>query len=95
MFMTIYIGIILKDALVNRLHVNFLSYAHRFMSIIISHMKDHFIYVYQDIYTTSIVAKYLDTATVNTDAKSYKITLPYDMIFTKADASPSNEQVKK
>ena len=46
-------------------HVNFLGYAHWFMSIIISQMKDHSIYVDQAIYDTSIVAKYLDNATVN------------------------------
>ena len=40
-----------------RFHVNFLGYAHWFMSIIISQMKDHSIFVDQDIYATSIVAK--------------------------------------
>ena len=52
------------DNLGNRLHVNFLLYAHFFMSIIISQMKDHSIYVYQARYYTSIVEKYLDTVTV-------------------------------
>ena len=46
-----------------RFHVNFLVYAHWFMSIIISQMKDHAISVDQAIYATSIVIKYLDTAT--------------------------------
>ena len=53
------------------------------MSIRISQMKDHSISVDQDIYATSIVAKYLDTP------------LPADMIFTKEDVSTSDEQVEK
>ena len=44
---------------------------------------------------TSVVAKYLDTATVKTIAKFYKTTLPYDMIFTKNNVSTSDEQVEK
>ena len=39
------------------LHVNFLGYAHWFMSIRMSHMKDHSISVDQAIYATSIVSK--------------------------------------
>ena len=38
-------------------HVNFLGYAHWFMSIIISQMKDHSISIYQDRYATYIVEK--------------------------------------
>ena len=34
-------------------------------------------------YATSIVAKYLDTATVKANTKFYKTTLPAHMIFTK------------
>ena len=83
------------DALGNRLHVKYLGYAHWFMSIIISHMRYHSIYVYKARYATSFVAKYLDTDTINTSAKFYKTTLPSDMIFTKADASTSYEQVEK
>ena len=45
------------DSLVNRLHVNFLGYAHWFISIMISHTKDHSISVSQAKYATSIVAK--------------------------------------
>ena len=45
------------DNLGKRFHVNFLGYAHWFMSIIISQMKDHSIFVDQDIYATSIVEK--------------------------------------
>ena len=74
-------------------HVNILVYAHWFMSIIIYQMKDNSISVDQARYTTSIVEKYLDTATVRASTKFYKTTLPYDMIFTKADASTSDEQV--
>ena len=40
-----------------RFHMKFLRYAHWFMSIIIYQTKDHFIYVDQDIYTTSIFSK--------------------------------------
>ena len=58
-------------------------------------MKDHSISVDQAIYNTSMVAKYLDTATVNTNKRFYKTNLPFDMIFTKADASTSDEQVKR
>ena len=47
------------------------------------------------IYATSIVAKYLDTATVKVSTKFYKTTLPADMIFAKEDVSTSGEQVEK
>ena len=50
------------DTLRKRFHMNFLRYAHCFVSIRISHMKDHSVFVDQDIYATSIVVKYLDTA---------------------------------
>ena len=46
-------------------------------------------------YDTSIVAKYLDTATVKVSTKFYKTTLPADMIFTKEHVSTSDEQVDK
>ena len=76
-------------------YVNFLGYAHWFMSIRISQTKDHYISVDQDRYDTSIVAKYLDTATVKASTKFYKTPLPSDMIFTKDDTSTSDEQVDK
>ena len=76
-------------------HVNFLGYAHWFMSIRISQLKDHYISVDQARYDTSIVAKYLDTATVKVRKKVYKTTMSADMIFTKEDISTSNEQVEK
>ena len=65
------------------------------MSIIIYPLKDHSISVYQAIYATSIVAKYLDTDTVKVSTKFYKTTLPAEMIFTKEDVSTSDEQVQK
>ena len=83
------------DTLGNIFHVNFLGYAHWFMSIRISQIKDHSISVDQDIYATSIVEKYLDTSTVKSSKKFYKTTLSSDMIFTKADASTSDEKVEK
>ena len=46
-------------------------------------MKDHSISVDQARYATSIVAKYLDTATFKAGANFYKTALPYDMILTK------------
>ena len=45
------------DTLGKILHVNFLGYAHCFISIIISQMKGHSIPVDQARYATSIVAK--------------------------------------
>ena len=58
-------------------------------------MKDHSISVDQARYDTSIVEKYLYTATVKVSNKFYKTTLPTDMIFTKQDVSTSYEQVEK
>ena len=79
----------------NRLHVNFLLYAHWSMSIIISQMKDNYISGYQDMYATAIVAKYLDTSAINTSEFFYKTTLSSGMIFAKADVYASDEQVEK
>ena len=81
------------DTLGKRFHVNFLVYAHWFTSIRMSQLKDHSIYVDQAIYATSIVAKYLYTATVKLSNKFYKTALPADIIFTKEDVSTSDEQV--
>ena len=64
------------------------------MSIRISQMKDHSISVDQARYATSVVAKYLDTATVKVSTKFYKTTFPADMTFTKEDVSSSDEQVE-
>ena len=57
-------------------------------------MEDNSIYVYQDRYATSIVEKYLDTATVKKKKKLYKNTSTYDMILTKAYAYTSDEKVE-
>ena len=83
------------DTLGKRFHVNFLGYAHWFMSIRISQLKDHSISVDKARYATSIVAKYLDTATVKLGNFFHKTTLPADMIFSKEDVSTSDEQVDK
>ena len=58
-------------------------------------MKDYSIFVYPDIYVTSIVTKYLDNSTVKRSIKCYKTTFKYDMIFTKSDASTSDEKIDK
>ena len=60
-----------------------------------SQLKDHFIFVDQARYATSVVVKYLNTDTVKVSTKFYKTTLPADMIFTKKDVSTSDEQVEK
>ena len=61
------------------------------MSIRIYQIKDHSIYIDKARYATSILAKYLDTDTVKASAKFYKTTFTSDMIFTKADASTSDD----
>ena len=75
--------------------MNFLGYAHWFMSIRISQMKDNSFSVDQARYATYIVAEYLETDTVKKSKKFYKTTFPSDMIFTKEDASTSDEKVEK
>ena len=87
-----YIGKWFVDNLGKIFHVNFLVYANWFMSIRISQMKDHSISVDQDRYATSIVVKYLHTATVNVSTKLYETILQADMIFTKEDVSTRDEQ---
>ena len=69
-----YLGKWFVDNLGNIAHTNILGYAHWFMSIRISQMKDHSISVDQARYATSIVAKYLDTATVTVRKKFDKNT---------------------
>ena len=83
------------DTLGKRFHVNFLGYSHWFMSISITQMKDHSIYMYQDRYDTSIVAKSLYTATFKVITKNYKTTLPAATIFKKEDVSTSDEKFDK
>ena len=74
--------------------MKFLGYSHWFMLIRITQMKDHSISVDQARYATSIVEKYLHTVTVKVSTIFYKTKLPADMIFTKEDASTSDEQVE-
>ena len=83
------------DTLGKRFHVNFLGYAHWFMSIRIFQLNDRSISLDQARYATSIVAKYLDTAKFKVSTTFYKTTLPVDMIFTKEDVSTSDEQFEK
>ena len=75
--------------------MNFLGYAHWFMSIIFYQIKDHSISVDQARYDTSIVAKYLDTAPVKARKTFYKTTLPSNMIFTQYDTYTSDDQFEK
>ena len=64
------------------------------MSIRISQLNDNSVSVYQARYATSVVDKYIDTATVNKSANFYKTTFTYDMTFTKDDVSICDEQVE-
>ena len=57
--------------------------------------QDHSVSLDQARYATSVVAKYLDTATVKKITKFYKTILPSDMIFTKNDVYRSDELVEK
>ena len=81
------------DTLGKIFHVNFLGFAHWFMSIIISQMKDHSIYVDQATYDTSIVEIYFDTDTVKESKTFYMNTLSSDMILKKEYTSTSDEQI--
>ena len=58
-------------------------------------MKYHSISVDQARYATSIVEKYLGTATVKWSKNIYNTNLPSDMIINKADTSTSDKQVEK
>ena len=82
------------DTLGKIFHVNFLGFAHWFMSISISQLNDHSISVDQARYATSIVDKYLENVTVKASNKFYRTTLPADMIFTKEDVSTSDEKIR-
>ena len=83
------------DTLVKIFHEKFLGYAHWFRSIRISHIKDNSVSMDQARYATSVVEKYLDTATFKASTNFYNTTLLSDMIFTKNDTSTSDEQVEK
>ena len=76
-------------------HVNFLIFAHWFMSISILQFRDHSTSVDQARYSTNVLSKYLDNATVKESKNIYKTTLPYDKILTKDDACTSDEKVEK
>ena len=78
----------------NRLYLKFLGYAHWFISIRISQIKDPSISVDQDRYASYIVEKYLDTATIKENSKFHKTNLPYDIIFTKEYTSISDKNWK-
>ena len=78
------------DTLGNRFHVKFLGYAHWFVSISISQLRDHYISVDHVMYDTSTIAKYLDTATVKENSKSHNITLPHDILFSNEYDSTSD-----
>ena len=71
------------DTLGKIFHVNFLECTHGFMSISISQLKDYYISVDQARYDISIVAKYIDTYTVEENSNFTKSALPQDMVFTK------------
>ena len=58
-------------------------------------MKDYSILVDQASYANSIVAKYLDTDTVDTSKTFYKTTLTSDMVFTKYYISTREEKFEK
>ena len=64
------------------------------MFIRISRLKYHYISVDQARYDTSVVAKYINTSTIKENSKLHETNLPHDMIFTKEDASTSDEQVE-
>ena len=53
-------------------------------------MKYHYIPVDKARHATSIVAKYLDTASVKTITQFYKTNFSSDIIFTKTDAYTSD-----
>ena len=63
-YKSVELGNCLVDTLGNRLHVNFLGYAHCFISISTSQLKDHSISVDQARYDTCVVANNLDTSTM-------------------------------
>ena len=82
------------DVLGKIFHVNFLLYAHWFISIMISQLKDHYISLDQARYDTSVVKNYIDTAIIKENSKFHKTTLPHDMILTKEDDYTSDKQLE-
>ena len=71
------------DTPVNIFHVNFLGYAHWFMSISISQLKDYLMSVDQAIYATYVMSKYLDTTTVIENSKFHETNFTHGIIFAK------------
>ena len=63
----------------NILHVNFLGYAHWFMSISVSQIEDRYISVNEARYATSIVEKYIDTATIKKSTIFHETTLAFHL----------------
>ena len=82
------------DTVGNIFHVKFLWYAHCFISVDISQLKDRSIPMDQARYATSVVEKYLDTDTIKWNSKFHNTTLPHDIIFSKEHASVSDVQVQ-
>ena len=64
-------------------HINFLEYAHWFISIRISQLKENYISVYQARYYTFVFENDLNTSTIEENAKCCETTLPHDMMFTE------------
>ena len=88
MFMIVSIVIHLKplengftDNLGDRFHVTFLVFADLFMPTRISYMNDHSISVDQARYETSIVAKYLETATVEVSYLAWSTEMEWSFIY--------------
>ena len=68
-------------------HVNLLGYSYWCIFIRVSQSKDHCVLVDQARYATSVVEKYIDTATIKKTSNFNNAPLPNDMIFTKEYAS--------
>ena len=81
------------DTFGKRLHLNLLGYSHWFIYIIISHLKDHFNIVDQDMYATYVVEEYLETATIKENSEFHNTTLRHEIIFTKEYDYTSDKQV--
>ena len=62
------------DPLAKIVNVSFLVYAHWFMKISISQIKDLYTSVDQTIYSKSVVTKYLDTAIIKNIQSLIRIT---------------------
>ena len=81
------------EPLGKRFHVIFLGHTYWFIFISISQIKYHSISVDQAGYATYVVVKYINTVIIKENSKFHETTLPHYMIFTKEDASTSDEQV--